>query len=93
MPKERQWSPLGPLFNFDQELLARNVIRRKAERGLTFRDLEQETRVSYPRLMDYFVSRPRVPRTAKRSMSADVVIRLLMWLGDYDIRDYLLEEK
>jgi hypothetical protein len=93
MPREHQRSPRGPVFNFDQDQLARNVIRRKAERGLTFQDLAQETRVSYPRLMDYFVSRPRVPRTRKRSMSADVVLRLLMWLGDYDIRDYLLEEK
>lgn len=80
-------------FSFDDDQLAANVVAKKVELGLSWRKVAAVTDVSYPHLIHYFAEKPRVPRPRRRVMSVELAIRLLMWLGDYDIRDYLLEKK
>lgn len=84
---------LCTLYGFDHEQMAANVSVKKAELGLSFSGLAAETGVSRPVLLEYFASRPRVVRVRKRCMSAETAIKIMMWLGDFDIRDYLLEER
>jgi hypothetical protein len=80
-------------FGFDDDQLAANVVARKVELGLSWKQVAEVTEVAYPHLLHYFAVNPKVPRTQRRVMSAELVVRLLMWLEDYDIRDYLLEER
>lgn len=84
---------LFPLFGFDEEQLRANVIERKRERGLSLNGLSAETGVSRPMLAYYFAVEPRVPRERRKMIQAETVIKLMMWLGDYDIRDYLTETR
>lgn len=85
---------LCPLYGFDHDLLVRNVREKKAQEGLTFEELSLRTAVSHTVLAGYFRHVPKRPLPTGRSqITAEIAFRLLMWLGDYDIRDYLLEEK
>lgn len=82
------------LFSFDHEQLIRNAMDRKKETGVTFRTLSRLTGIQYSRLADYMAAKPRVARRhLEPKLSAETAVRLMMWLEDYDIRDYLLEEK
>lgn len=91
---ERGTAPrVFPRFGFDGGQLVANVIARKAERGLSLSGLAVETGVSRPILAYYFAAEPRVPRERRKTIQAETVIKLMMWLGDYDIRDYLTETR
>ena len=82
-------------FEFDVELLARNVLARKATAGLTWAGVESETGVPRAMLTKYFVVAPRKPdaRYVRHRVSMSTALKLLMWVGDHDIRDYCLEER
>lgn len=84
-----------PRFEFDVELLARNVLARKAELGLTWAEVEAVAGIPRAQLTEYFVARPRRPgnRPSRHRISMNTALKLLMWIGDFDIRDYCLEER
>lgn len=84
---------LGPLYDFDHEQLVRNVRAKKAADGLSFPALSMVTAVAESVLKDYFAAKPARPDRKRSMISATTAFRLLMWLGDHDIRDYLLEER
>lgn len=80
-------------FGFDHEQLALNVARKKKEEALSWPQVATQTGVAYSHLVHYFAENPRVPRTRNRVMTIELAIRLMMWIGDYDIRDYLVEKQ
>lgn len=75
------------ILGFDVEQLAANVDKTRRERGMTVQDAAVSAGV-----LRSVVSRllnPRI-REAPKLVTA---VKLMHWLGDYDIRDYLLEER
>lgn len=74
------------ILGFDVEQLAANVTKVRLERGMSIQAVADETEM--PRSTLSHLLQPG--RTEPPKLVTTV--KLLHWLGDYDIRDYLLEE-
>ena len=79
------------MFAFDYDQLISNVKAKKAETGWTWNRIATWTGIPAPTLSYYMLSVNRPPETKAIQMTGNHIIRLMMWIGDYDIREYLIE--
>jgi hypothetical protein len=81
------------IFGFDQDHLVERLKKVKLERGITFDRMVMETGISTDRLKWYLSAVKRRPGSRPTQMTMELAMRFMMWLEDYDIRDYLKEER
>lgn len=81
------------IFGFDQQRLVTRVQGVKLERKATFARMTVETGLSDAQLKWYLTPVKRRKGSKPSQMTMETAMRLMMWLGDYDIRDYLKEER
>lgn len=75
------------ITGFDVEQLIANVTKVRLERGLSIQAVADETEMPRSTLSHLLQpGRAQPPKLA-------TAVKLMHWLGDYDIRDYLLEER
>jgi hypothetical protein len=81
------------IFGFDQEHLVKRVQEVKLARGASYARMILETGLSHAQLIWYLSPVKRRRGSKPSQMTMELAMRLMMWLGDYDIRDYLKEER
>lgn len=78
-------------FSFDYDQLIEHVLDKRWRERLSWNRIADEVGMSSAVLRYSIIGTNRPKDTKSIRMSMDTVIRLMMWLGDYDIRDYLIE--
>jgi hypothetical protein len=68
---------------FDSAALYAALDRRRGELGVTWREVLRQSGVAAVGTITYL--------SQGRSLSADTLLRLLVWLGDTDVAPYVLE--
>lgn len=75
------------IVGFDVEQLAANVDKERQNREMTIQDVADS--VGARRSVVSRLLNPRIREAPKLTTA----VKLMCWMGDYDIRDYLLEER
>lgn len=77
-------------FSFDYDQLRESLDRKMCQEHLTVKAAAAEIGVEWHTL-GYYLRNSVSER--KRHMTVDNAVKIMVWLGDYDIRDYLVEER
>lgn len=78
-------------FSFDYDQLIEHVLDKRWRERKSWGRIAAEVGMSSAVLRYSIIGTNRPPGTRSIRMSTDTVVKLMMWLGDYDIRDYLIE--
>ena len=74
-------------YGFDMAQLRANVDRKRREEGLSHKRLGEKIDIAKTNVNRFLGPRPYL------DMNSTHFIRYLMYVEDYDIRDYLIEER